>query len=50
MHTIVKPSRRPISGSNYEDVLLAAHAIHLSQQLVDDSICCTAPVTHTAST
>ena len=26
---------RPVGGSNDEDILLAAHTVHLSQNLVD---------------
>ena len=28
----------PVGGSDDEDVLLAAHPVHLSQDLVDDSV------------
>ena len=29
---------RPVGGSDDEDVLLAAHPVHLSEDLVDDSV------------
>jgi len=45
----VKQSR-PVGSSDDEDILLAAHAIHLSQQLVDDPVCGTTAVADTATT
>ena len=32
---------RPVGGSNDEHILLLAHPIHLSEDLVDDTISCT---------
>jgi len=41
---------QPVSGSDDEDILLAAHSIHLSEQLINDSVRSTATVTDTAAT
>ena len=32
---------RPVSGPNDEDILFCAHSVHLSQNLIDDTISCT---------
>ena len=39
-----------VCGSNDEDVLLAGHAIHLGQDLVDDAVGCSTTVSHVATT
>lgn len=41
---------RAIGGSNDEDVLLAGHAVHLSQDLVDDTVGRSATVSHITAT
>lgn len=39
-----------VCGSNDEDVLLARHSIHLSQNLVDDTVGCAATISNVATT
>lgn len=39
-----------VCGSNDEDVLLAGHSVHLSQDLVDDTVSCSTAISHVAST
>lgn len=39
-----------ICGSYDEDVLLAGHSIHLGQDLVDDTIGCSATIAHVTTT
>lgn len=40
----------PVGGTNNEDVLLAGHAVHLCQDLVDDTVGGSATITHIATT
>lgn len=35
---------RPVGGTDDEDVLLGGHAVHLCQDLVDDTVCSTAAI------
>lgn len=39
-----------VCGSDDEDVLLAGHSIHLGQDLVDDTVGCSASITNVAAT
>lgn len=39
----------PIGGTNNEDVLLGGHAIHLCQDLVDDTVCSTTTIANIAT-
>lgn len=39
-----------VSGTNDKHVLLAGHAIHLSQDLVNDTVGCSTAITHTSTT
>lgn len=41
---------RAIGGSNDEDVLLAGHAVHLRQDLVDYAVGCSTTITRVATT
>lgn len=41
-HTVVRPRCAPVRGTDDENVLFVRHAVHLCQDLVDDSIRCTA--------
>ena len=38
---------RSVGGTNDEHVLLVAHAVHLSEHLIDDTIGCTSYRSHT---
>lgn len=38
-----------VGGSNDEDVLLARHSVHLSQDLVDDTVCSSTAISHVAT-
>ena len=40
----------PIGGSNDEDSLLAVHAVHLCQQLIEHTVCCAASVSRAGPT
>src|SRR5579862_637263 len=39
----------PVGSSDDEDALLACHAVHFRQELVDDSVACTACIADTAA-
>lgn len=41
---------RSVCGSDDEDVLLAGHSIHLGQDLVDDTVGCSASISNVAAT
>lgn len=41
---------RSVGGANDEDVLLAGHAVHLSQDLVYDAVGCSTAVTRASTT
>lgn len=44
IHTELRSSSRPVGGTDDKNILLVRHAIHLSQDLVDDSVGCAACV------
>lgn len=38
-----------VCGTNDEDILLAGHTVHLSQDLVDDAVSCSSTISHVAT-
>lgn len=48
--TLPSPPSLPVGGTYDENCLLVGHAIHLCEDLVDDTVSCTSAVSCTATT